>query len=267
MINTTLKLSIVKRLFFVILNTVSLHFIMAQIKIHTDGSSLGNPGRGGFAAIIHEEKKEIIIKGGEPNTTNNRMEMTAIIKALEWVQKNSPNAQITLYSDSNLLVKSLEKGWKRKANLDLWTKLDKARKGLNITYKWIKGHAYNKYNKECDRLAVKEANKRHVQTSKSAFFCSSCNKETEGVLSLLPDSSLIRVDCKNCNKFIKFAEKTQENVARARKRPLLTKKQLDQIVKLKMQKGEIINEKKLQKIKKLTKEEAEEFIKCDQRLF
>lgn len=137
-----------------------------KISIHTDGSCLGNPGPGGFAAIIHRDGKEIKLSGGESETTNNRMEMTAIIKALEWVRGESglkqselQNIKIEIFSDSNLLIKTLNLGWKRKANLDLWEKMDALRGWLKIKWIWIKSHADNKYNNMADRLAVKEAMK------------------------------------------------------------------------------------------------------------
>lgn len=195
--------------------------MLRSIKIYTDGSSLGNPGRGGFAAIIFSQGKKYIIKGGEPNTTNNRMEMTAMIKALEWVQKNCASAKITLYSDSNLLIQSLNLGWKKKANLDLWMALDKARAGLNISYVWVKGHADNQYNSECDILAVSEAEKvkevKVVKKSLSVFFCGRCQKNVKGILTWNAKAGLIRVDCDHCRKFIKFAPKTKENLERAKR--------------------------------------------------
>lgn len=132
---------------------------MTTITIYTDGSSLGNPGPGGYSALILDRKTEKIIKGGEKYTTNNRMEMMAIITALEWVKKNTPAANIQLYSDSNLLIQSLNKNWKRKKNLDLWQRLDAARKDLQATFHWIKGHANHQHNNRCDRIAVEEARK------------------------------------------------------------------------------------------------------------
>lgn len=132
---------------------------MTTITIYTDGSSLGNPGPGGYCSIILQAAKEKIIKGGEKYTTNNRMEMMAMITALEWVKKNTPAANIQLYSDSNLLIQSLNKNWKRKKNLDLWQRLDAAREDLNTTFHWIKGHANHQHNNRCDHIAVEEAKK------------------------------------------------------------------------------------------------------------
>ena len=132
-----------------------------KIEIYTDGSCSGNPGPGGWASVILMSDREIKISGGEKMTTNNRMEMTAIIEALQWLKKSSglpetelSQADITLFSDSNLLMQTLIQGWKRKANLDLWEKLDRARGWLTIKWVWVKGHSTNKYNNLADKLAV-----------------------------------------------------------------------------------------------------------------
>lgn len=136
------------------------------IQIYTDGSCLGNPGHGGWAAIIMMDAEEHTISGGQKDTTNNRMEMTAIIKALEWLHKKSglkqnqlAEAKVQINSDSNLIIQTLNQGWKRKANIDLWEQLDKLRGWLNIEWKWVKGHHTNKYNNLVDKLAVNEARK------------------------------------------------------------------------------------------------------------
>lgn len=134
-----------------------------KIEIYTDGSCLGNPGPGGWAAVIHHGDETVEIKGHEKESTNNRMEMTAIIKALQWVRENFPDElnklKIVLHSDSNLLVQSLKQGWKRKANIDLWAELDRARAWLDIEWNWIKAHHTNEYNNRADELAFKEATK------------------------------------------------------------------------------------------------------------
>ncbi|MDD3861774.1 MAG: ribonuclease HI [Candidatus Gracilibacteria bacterium] len=135
-----------------------------KIIIYTDGSCIGNPGPGGWGAIIRHGKEEIQISGGEIDTTNNRMEMMAIIQALKWVNSKSglkkgeiSETEIEVFSDSNLLMQSLNLGWKRKANLDLWEKMDLERGSLNITWTWVKAHSTNKYNNLVDRLAFTAA--------------------------------------------------------------------------------------------------------------
>lgn len=137
-----------------------------KIEIYTDGSCIGNPGPGGFAALILLNGQEHILKGGEKDSTNNRMEMTAIIKALEWLLKSSgishaemQKHKITIYSDSNLIIQTLNQGWKRKANTDLWAQMDNLRAWLDITWTWVKAHHTNKNNNLVDGLANAEAKK------------------------------------------------------------------------------------------------------------
>lgn len=134
---------------------------MKQIEIFTDGSCKGNPGPGGWAAIFLEKKSQKsfkILKGHATETTNNRMEMTAVIEALRYIDHEKLHtAQIALYSDSNLVIQTLLQGWKRKANLDLWEELDELNEELDIDYQWVKGHAKNHWNNECDKVAQKEA--------------------------------------------------------------------------------------------------------------
>ncbi len=137
-----------------------------KIDIYTDGSCLGNPGPGGWGVIILYEGKEYKISGGEKATTNNRMEMKAIIEGLKWFYKESKipkeklqDYKINFYSDSNLIIQTLNQGWKRKANTDLWAEIDSLRGWLNINWVWVKAHANNKYNNLVDKLAFSEAEK------------------------------------------------------------------------------------------------------------
>lgn len=130
-----------------------------KIIIYTDGSCLGNPGPGGWGVVILNDDKEIRLSGGENDTTNNRMEMTAIIKALEWIRKNAENREVEINSDSNLIIQTVKQGWKKKANTDLWEQIEKLRAWLNIEWKWVKAHAQNQHNNIADELAVKEAKK------------------------------------------------------------------------------------------------------------
>lgn len=131
---------------------------MNKITIYTDGSCLGNPGPGGWGAIIMEGGKNIELKGNHPDTTNNRMEMTAILEALKWIQENNhTDREIELFSDSNLIIQTLNKGWKKNANTDIWAGIDKNRAWLNIKWTWVKAHADNKYNNMVDEIAFNEA--------------------------------------------------------------------------------------------------------------
>lgn len=130
-----------------------------EISIFTDGSSLGNPGPGGFCALVKKSGKSFIVKGGDPHTTNNRMEMSAIIAGLYWLHKKFPNVKTCkIFSDSNLIIATLNHGWKRKKNTDLWEKLDHIiTKFERIDWHWIKGHAGHPENTKADRIAVGEA--------------------------------------------------------------------------------------------------------------
>lgn len=139
-----------------------------KIEIYTDGSCIGNPGPGGWAFILLYDGEEIAESGGEKDTTNNRMEMMGIVKALEYLKEKSGIShedllthKITLYSDSNLLMQTLNLGWKRKANLDLWAKIDLLRAWLDINWIWVKGHSTNVYNNKVDQLAQTAARKKN----------------------------------------------------------------------------------------------------------
>ena len=119
--------------------------------IYTDGSCSGNPGPGGWAAVIEHEGETTRLSGGERSTTNNRMEITAAIKGLEAAP---PGATAVVHSDSEYLVKTMTKGWKRNVNRDLWEQLDLAAAKRNVDFRWVRGHAGHPQNEEADRLAV-----------------------------------------------------------------------------------------------------------------
>lgn len=136
---------------------------MKKVIIYTDGGCEGNPGPGGWAAVLLYGEHRLEISGGEPATTNNRMELTAAIQAL---QKLTAPCQITLHTDSQYLRDGVTKwvhGWKRNGwrtaarqpvkNVDLWQALDKATQTHQINWQWVKGHAGNPGNERCDVLA------------------------------------------------------------------------------------------------------------------
>ena len=147
---------------------------MKRIEIYTDGACSGNPGPGGWGAILRfrtaDKVYEKEISGGDATTTNNRMEMTALLEALR--QLKEPCA-IDLYSDSKYVIDSLQKGWARgwrargwkKAdkspalNPDLWASLLAESEKHEITYHWLKGHAGHPENERCDRMAVEQSKK------------------------------------------------------------------------------------------------------------
>ena len=142
---------------------------MKPVDIHTDGACLGNPGPGGWAALLIHEGRERELAGGEALTTNNRMEMLAAIMALEALK--SP-CQVVLSTDSQYVQKGIgewlpnwiRRGWKTAGgdpvkNQDLWQRLDAAAKPHKVQWKWVKGHAGHVENERVDKLARAEAEK------------------------------------------------------------------------------------------------------------
>ena len=140
---------------------------MKTVTIYTDGACSGNPGPGGWGAILCYGPHQKEISGGEKNTTNNRMELTAVIKSLELLKE--PCA-VELYSDSKYVIDALEKGWakgwrargwvksdkKPALNPDLWGRLLELCEYHTVRTHWVKGHAENPYNNRCDEMAVSE---------------------------------------------------------------------------------------------------------------
>ena len=143
---------------------------MKTVTIYTDGACSGNPGPGGWGAILSYRGKEREISGGAAETTNNRMELTAVIEALSLLKE--PCA-VELWSDSKYVVDALEKGWaagwrkrgwvkadrKPALNPDLWERLLTLAETHVLRCHWVKGHAENEWNNRCDALAVAESRK------------------------------------------------------------------------------------------------------------
>ena len=138
-----------------------------MIKIYTDGSCIGNPGKGGWAAIIFKKNEKKILKGSKDITTNNQMELTATIKALEYI---STKDKIQIYTDSKYVKQGITEwitkwkinGWKTSKkeevkNKDLWLELDNLTSKNSIEWVWVKAHSDNDLNNEVDLLARKEA--------------------------------------------------------------------------------------------------------------
>ena len=141
---------------------------MKKVTIYTDGACSGNPGPGGWGAILMYGRHKKELSGGEADTTNNRMELTAVISALE--QLKEPCA-VDLYSDSKYIIDALTLGWARSwqakgwrkpdkkpaLNPDLWQRLLELCEVHSVTCHWVKGHAENEFNNRCDELAVAES--------------------------------------------------------------------------------------------------------------
>ena len=125
-----------------------------MIEIYTDGACLGNPGPGGWGAVIIEGGIKRTLSGADESTTNNRMEMLAVIKGLAAVPES---VQVTVFSDSQYVVNTMTRGWKRKANLDLWDRLDAEVAAHRVEWRWVRGHAGDPLNEEADSLATAAA--------------------------------------------------------------------------------------------------------------
>lgn len=140
---------------------------MKTVTLYTDGACSGNPGPGGWGAILIFGSHEKELSGGEPKTTNNRMELTAVIRGLEALKEP---CIVELYTDSKYVIDALEKGWakgwkargwvkadkKLALNPDLWERLLELCEMHIVSLHWVKGHAENPYNNRCDKLAVGE---------------------------------------------------------------------------------------------------------------
>src|SRR5690349_10030076 len=141
-----------------------------ELVIFTDGASRGNPGPGGYGAILKWGPVEKELSKGYKLTTNNRMELMAVIAALESLKRE--DLDIVVYSDSQYVVKAVEQGWLKnwiatnfkggKKNKDLWLLYDELAQHKKLKFVWVRGHADNPYNNRCDELATKAADGKNV---------------------------------------------------------------------------------------------------------
>ena len=163
------------------------------ISIYTDGSCTGNPGPGGFGALVYDpDGNETLIAGGEPESTNNKMELSAVIEALRFVSVNPELRQhrITVYTDSQYITKAYSQNWFRNwesngwrtsqgkpvQNQDLWKALLVLTRELRPSWQWVKGHSGHPQNERCDRIASKMA---ATAPSRSAYWCSTSGQNGE----------------------------------------------------------------------------------------
>ena len=148
---------------------------MAQpIIIYTDGSAKGNPGPGGYGAILMSGEHQLELSEGYRLTTNNRMELMAVIAALQALKKE--NLQVQIYSDSQYVVKAVKEGWLKKwmatdfrggkKNADLWRQFHQLSQKQQLRFHWVKGHADNEYNNRCDQLATSAAAGKKLKIDK-----------------------------------------------------------------------------------------------------
>lgn len=141
---------------------------MSQLVIYTDGAARGNPGPGGYGIVMQWGKTIKELSQGYRRTTNNRMELMAVVVALKNLTREGLN--ITVYSDSSYVVNAVEQGWvhnwvkkgfKDKKNSDLWMEYLIYHKKHNVKFVWVKGHASNQWNNRCDELATAAADSGH----------------------------------------------------------------------------------------------------------
>jgi ribonuclease HI len=140
-----------------------------SIIIYTDGSAKGNPGNGGYGIVMMSGSHRKELKQGYKLTTNNRMELLAVIVALESIKKE--NSSVHIFSDSKYVIDSVEKKWvfnwekknfNKKKNPDLWIRFLKIYRKHNVQFTWVKGHNNNKENERCDFLAVQAADSQNL---------------------------------------------------------------------------------------------------------
>lgn len=143
---------------------------MKNIKMYTDGACKGNPGAGGYACILVYGENEKVLSGGERETTNNRMELSAVIAGLEALKEP---CSVEVISDSKYVVSAINEGWLRSwmknnwkksdkkpvLNVDLWQRFIEVSEKHDITFTWVRGHNGHDYNERCDTIAVSEAEK------------------------------------------------------------------------------------------------------------
>lgn len=143
---------------------------MTEVEIYTDGACSGNPGPGGYGVVLKYKEHVKELSGGCESTTNNRMELLAVIKGLEALKRP---CKVTLYSDSKYIVDAMNKGWVKRwqaqgwmrgknapaKNADLWKRILELSSKHKVTWVWVKGHADNEFNNRCDRLAVEATNR------------------------------------------------------------------------------------------------------------
>lgn len=145
---------------------------MDQIEIYTDGSSLGNPGPGGYGIVLKYKGKRKTASQGYEKTTNNRMELLAVIEALRLLNDSARTMAIHIYSDSKYVIDAVEKKWvfgwqkkgfKGKANPDLWRRFLNIYPKYNIIFHWVKGHSGVPENEICDQLAKAAAEGKRLK--------------------------------------------------------------------------------------------------------
>ena len=142
-----------------------------MIEIFTDGACIGNPGPGGWCAILVEDGRNTELLGREADTTNNRMELSAVISGLANIQEPS---KVRVSSDSQYVIKTVTLNWKRKTNNDLWAKLDSVIEGKDIIWEWVRGHSGNTMNERADKFARHQAELAKLEAENMVGISNEC---------------------------------------------------------------------------------------------
>ena len=185
-----------------------------MIDIYTDGACIGNPGPGGWAALVIEGERSLELKGHVDNATNNQMEILAAIKGLE---QTPPGSEVTVHSDSQYLVYTMSRGWKRETNLELWERLDKLASVCKVNWVWVRGHAGHKENSKANLLAKQMAEKGEKAPAPSHF-------DSEGKVHMVDVSE----------------KKTTERIAIARGTVVMKPATLELVKKGETKKGDVL---------------------------
>ncbi|HXN86129.1 MAG TPA: ribonuclease H [Candidatus Binataceae bacterium] len=173
--------------------------------IYADGACIGNPGAGGWGAVIAEPVSEYreLSGGPYPRTTNNRMEMTAVIEGLRAVEAGS---EVIVRSDSQYVVKTMTMGWKRNANPELWRDLDREVASRKVRFEWVRGHAGDKGNERADRLAASAAKGIRLDPASDTVAAERAESDLEKIEPLLQPGESIR-RCARCgNSFVAMTD-------------------------------------------------------------
>jgi ribonuclease HI len=161
-----------------------------EVTIYTDGASKGNPGRGGYGTILMSGQHSKELSAGYTLTTNNRMELLAVIVGLEALKIVPCN--VTIFSDSKYVVDAVEKKWldswlrndfKNKKNKDLWLRYCRVAQQHNIRFIWVKGHDGNRYNERCDSLAVQAADAELSTLNEDTWYIQNANNEGNTIIN------------------------------------------------------------------------------------
>ena len=208
-----------------------------MVDVYTDGSCLGNPGPGGWGAIVLDSDATRLLSGGDPATTNNRMELTAAIKGIEAVPAGAP---VAVHSDSEYLVKTMTKGWKRRVNHDLWERLDALERSHKVTWEWVRGHAGNPLNEEADRLAAAAMNEAAGGPAAKPESSRPPSPKPREVAGGVPEASLTHVDADGKAQMVDVGGKPDtERVARALAVVSMRPETLALILQGKVEKGDV----------------------------